>query len=285
VPQSEVVSVLRKVASFWSDAEAERQANYKLKRKAELERLPTLLAADERPIFVADCSRAGRYLGAATTDTKGLLAVTDKRILFVSNRGTSVERVGFRGGRFRLGARRNNGWRSATCAWWREEPQIQLRRAEEPGHRDRRLHRQPPLNAGSEARTLADGRRLADIKEMAGVPLGRVALALLLYPFLYVGVLAVIGRSLPSEEEGPVEVVLLAVVLIVLGFALSSWWCLVAPFLWAVVALAVGLEAPLENTDPTEGQFLIFLVLLAGLVPLGFGIAAGRFKRRSSSTT
>jgi hypothetical protein len=131
--------------------------------------------------------------------------------------------------------------------------------------------------------TLAEGRQPADIKAMADVPLGRVALAILLYPFLYVGVLAVVGRSLPSEQEGPIEVVLLAIVLIILGFALSSWWCLVAPLLWAVVALAVGLEAPLENTTAPERQLLIFLVLLAGLVPLGFGIAAGQFKRRPSS--
>jgi hypothetical protein len=120
---------------------------------------------------------------------------------------------------------------------------------------------------------------------MAGVPRGRVALAILLYPFLYVGVLAFVGQSLPAEQEGEIEVVLLAIVLIVLGFALSSWWCLVAPVLWAVVALAVGLGVPLENTDPREGQLLIFLVLLAGLVPLGFGVAAGRFQRRSSSPT
>jgi hypothetical protein len=65
------------------------------------------------------------------------------------------------------------------------------------------------------------GRRRADTKAMAGVPLGRVALAILLYPFLYVGVLAVVGRSLPSEQEGPIEVVLLAIGLIVLGFALE----------------------------------------------------------------
>jgi hypothetical protein len=120
---------------------------------------------------------------------------------------------------------------------------------------------------------------------MAGVPLGRVALAILLYPFLYVGVLAVVGRSFPSEQEGPIEVALLAIVLIILGFTLSSWWCLFAPLLWAVVALAVGLGVPLENTDPGEGQLLIILVLLAGLVPLGLGIAAGRLKRRSSSPT
>jgi hypothetical protein len=120
---------------------------------------------------------------------------------------------------------------------------------------------------------------------MAGVPLGRVAVAILLYPFLYVGILAVVGRSLPAEQEGQLEAVLLAIGLIVLGFALSSWWCLVAPLLWAVVALAVGLGVPLENTDPWEGQLLIFLVLLAGLVPLGLGIAAGRLKRRSSSPT
>jgi uncharacterized membrane protein YccF (DUF307 family) len=119
---------------------------------------------------------------------------------------------------------------------------------------------------------------------MAGVPLGRVALAILLYPFLYVGVLAVVGRSLPAEQEGQIEVVLLAIALIVLGFALSSWWCLLAPLLWAVVALAVGLGVPLENTDPRQGQLLIFLVLLVGLVPLGVGVASGRFKRRSSTT-
>jgi hypothetical protein len=115
-------------------------------------------------------------------------------------------------------------------------------------------------------RLLAEGRRRADTKAMAGSPLGRVAPAILLYPFLYVGVLAVVGRSLPSVQEGPIEVVLLAIVLIILGFALSSWWCRVAPLLWAVVALAVGLGVPLENTDPREGQLLIFLVLMAGLV-------------------
>ena len=120
---------------------------------------------------------------------------------------------------------------------------------------------------------------------MAGVPLGRVALAILLYPFIYVGALAVIGRSFPAEQEGQVELVLLAIGLIVSGFALSSWWCLIAPLLWAVVALAVGLGVPLENTNPREGQLLIFLVLLVGLVPLGLGIAAGRFKHRSSSPT
>jgi hypothetical protein len=118
---------------------------------------------------------------------------------------------------------------------------------------------------------------------MAAVPLARLVLAILLYPFLYVGVLAVIGRSLPSAQEGQVEVVLLASVLIILGFALASWWCLVAPLLWASVAFAVGLGVPLENTDPRAGQLLIFLILLAGLVPLSFGIAAGRFMRRLSS--
>jgi hypothetical protein len=130
---------------------------------------------------------------------------------------------------------------------------------------------------------LAVRRRRADIDVMARVPLLRVALAILVYPFLYVGVPAFAGRSLPAEQEGAVEVVLLACGLIVLGFVLSSWWCLIAPLLWAVVALAVGLAVPLENTDPSEGQLLVFLLLIVGVLPLGVGIAGRRFTRRLSS--
>jgi hypothetical protein len=119
---------------------------------------------------------------------------------------------------------------------------------------------------------------------MDGVPPLRVALAIVLYPLLYVGVLAFVSRSLPAEQEGGAQIALLALCLIVLGFVLSSWWCLVAPLLWAVVALAVGAAIPLENTDPREGQVLVLLVLLAGLVPLSLGIGVSQFIPRSSSS-
>jgi hypothetical protein len=117
---------------------------------------------------------------------------------------------------------------------------------------------------------------------MSRVPLPRVTLAVLLYPLVCVSGLAVIGVLLPAQQEGEVEVVLLAIRLVV-GFALGSWWCLVAPLFWAAVAFALGFGVPLENTDPREGQMLVVLVAAAGLVPLGVGIAARQFKRRSSA--
>jgi hypothetical protein len=108
----------------------------------------------------------------------------------------------------------------------------------------------------------------------------RAGLAVLLYPLVYAVALNLAGAQLPAEQEGGVEIAGVAVGLFILGFALGSWWCLVAPLLWAVVALAVGVEAPLENADASDRRLLILLVLLAGLVPLVFGVAARRVAPR-----
>jgi hypothetical protein len=120
-------------------------------------------------------------------------------------------------------------------------------------------------------------------REMPGVPRTRVALGVLLYPLPYVGVLAVASARLPAEQEGGAEIAGVAIGLFVIGFALASWWCLLSPVLWAIVALGFGLAVPLENTDPREGQLLVVLVLILGLLPLGLGIAASRFRSRLAS--
>jgi hypothetical protein len=130
------VGILRKLASPWLDAEAEAQKNYTLKRTAEFERLLALLVGDESSVAVADCELAGPYRGAATMDTKGLIAVTNRRILFLSDRGKSVERVGFdeiASVSARVGI---TGRRTATFSSWGESAQVQLFPAEEPceGH-------------------------------------------------------------------------------------------------------------------------------------------------------
>jgi MFS family permease len=107
-----------------------------------------------------------------------------------------------------------------------------------------------------------------------------VGLGLLLYPLIYALVLNLAGAQLPAEQEGTAEIAGVAVGLFVLGFALGSWWCLVAPLLWSIVALAVGLEAPLENAEASDRKLLILLVLLAGLIPLVLGVATRRLVRR-----
>ena len=115
---------------------------------------------------------------------------------------------------------------------------------------------------------------------MTRVRLLRVGLAVLLYPLVYAVVLNSAGAQLPAEQEGGAEIAGVAIGLFILGFALGSWWCLVAPLLWAVVAVAVGVEAPLENADASDRRMLIVLVLLTGLVPLAFGVAARRVAPR-----
>jgi hypothetical protein len=111
-----------------------------------------------------------------------------------------------------------------------------------------------------------------------------VGLAVLLYPLVYAVVLTFAGAQLPAEQEGGAEIAGAAIGLFILGFALASWWSLVAPLLWAALTFAIGLEVPLENTDASDRRLLIPLVLLAGLVPLGLGVAASRFKSRLFSS-
>jgi hypothetical protein len=102
----------------------------------------------------------------------------------------------------------------------------------------------------------------------------------LFYPLVYAVALNLAGLQLPAELEDGAEIAGVAVGLFVLGFALRSWWSLVAPLLWAVVAFAIGLEAPLENADESDRRLLIVLVLLTGLVPLALGVAARRVAPR-----
>jgi hypothetical protein len=57
--------------------------DYEGKNAKALERLPALLGSDEKVEALADCTRDGKYRGALTVDTPGLLALTDRRLLFL----------------------------------------------------------------------------------------------------------------------------------------------------------------------------------------------------------
>jgi hypothetical protein len=58
--------------------------DYKGKNGKALERLPALLGSDENVEALADCTRDGKYRGALTVDTPGLLVLTERRLLFLA---------------------------------------------------------------------------------------------------------------------------------------------------------------------------------------------------------
>ena len=113
---------------------------------------------------------------------------------------------------------------------------------------------------------------------------GRLALVAILYPAAFWLSVRIAERSLSAEDEGPVELVLLFVVMFALGAFARTWLAVFVPLGWAGVAYAAGIAVPLENVDdPDAGRELFALIVAAGIVPMSLGVVVALLVRRLRS--
>jgi hypothetical protein len=109
----------------------------------------------------------------------------------------------------------------------------------------------------------------------------RVAVAAMLYPFAFLGALAIPAVVLPAAAEGAPSILLLVASTFAIGVVAGRWWALLVPLGWAATVLLLGFSFPFENSDGVAGRLLLVGAVVAGIVPLALGVAVTRAARRS----